>query len=159
MPPPRNSSRQLTLSNMIHNAVPYAIVFGVVWLMFGAKKHANLATTKIVARTLPPPPPRQPSSFRLPLCSSPSSSPKSANELGCPVEECGGAFFTNYLADELVQLDVNSHTEPPKGGWREEGEEGGEGGGDESDLRPLPPVATAADCCQSCRDNPQCNVW
>ena len=41
MPPPRNSSRQLTLSNMIHNAMPYAIVFGVVWLMFGAKKRAN----------------------------------------------------------------------------------------------------------------------
>ena len=156
--PPRSSSRPAatptTLAERIHNAVPYAIFFGLVWLMFGgsARKHAKLATTKIAARTLPPPPPRQPSSFRLPICSLPSSSAKASTELGCPVEECGGAFYANYLADELVQLDVNSHTAPPQGGWRE-------GDSEEGDSRPLPPVATAADCCQVCRDHPECNVW
>lgn len=141
--------------------MPYAIFFGLVYLMFGgsAKKHARLATTKIASRALPPPPPRQPSSFRLPPCSLPSSSPRSSNELGCPVDECGGAFYANYLADELVQLDVNSHAAPPEGGWRG-GEGGGGGDDDESDSRrPLPPVSTAADCCQACRDHPECNVW
>ena len=161
MPPRSSSSRPApTLAERIHNAVPYAIFFGLVYLMFGGsavRKHAKLATTKIAARTLPPPPPRQPSSFRLPLCALPSSSSfgkASSTELGCPaVEVCGGAFYTNYLADELVQLDVNSHTPPPTGGWRE-------GSEDEAiDSRPLPPVATAADCCQACRDHPECNVW
>ena len=166
MPPRRDSSRPAaTLAERIHNAVPYAVFFGLVYLMFGgsAKKHARLATSKIAARTLPPPPPRQPSSFRLPLCSLPSSSSESATELGCPAEECGGAFYANYLADELVLLDVNSHAAPPEGGWRGEGGGAGAGGAadddDGSDSRPLPPVATAADCCQACRDHPECNVW
>ena len=157
MPPRSNSSRAgtptPTLAERIHNAVPYAIFFGLVWLMFGgsARKHVKFGTTKITARSLPPPPPRQPSTYRLPLCSLPSSSPKASTELGCPVEECGGAFYANYLADELCQLDVNSHATPPTGGWRDVDEEG--------DSRPLPPVATAADCCQACRDHPECNVW
>lgn len=143
----------MTLAERLHNAVPYVIFFGLVYVMFGrsATRHAKLATTKI--RTLPPPPPRQPSNFRLPLCSLPASSPENSDERGCPVEECGGAFYTNYLADDLIQLDVNSHAKPPEGGWREDV-------GDESDSsRPLPPVATAADCCKACRDHPECNVW
>lgn len=161
--PPRNAapSRPATLAERLHNAVPYAIFFGLVYLMFGrsATKHAKLATTKIATRTLPHPPPRQPSSFRLPLCSLPASSPKNSDEQGCPSEECCGAFYTNYLADELIHLDVNSHSKPPEGGWREGGAGGGGGGGDESDSRPFPPVATAADCCKACRDHPECNVW
>ena len=164
--PPRNARQTPpTIAERISNALPYAVFLGLVYLMFGgsAKKHAEFAHSKITTRTLPPPPPRQPSTLRLPLCSLPSSSPASSDEQGCPIaEQCGGAFYANYLADELIQLDVNSHERPPEGGWREgvdEDDRGGGRGGEDSERRPLPPVATAADCCQACRDNPQCNVW
>lgn len=178
MPPRRNTNSgpgrpapQPSLSQRLQMVFPYALLVGMFYLMFGgsAKKHAKIATKNIALRTLPPPPPRQPSSFRLPLCSQlPDSKPSpSADEQGCPLEKvCGGAFYANYLADELVQLDVNSHSQPPEvfGRWRDsEGEGRGEeeDGGDPSSrlLPPLPPVATAADCCQACRDHPECNVW
>lgn len=157
--PPRAAAPRPTLSARLHAALPYVVFFAFVYLLFGnsTKKSARLAGKKIATRVLPPPPPRQPSLHRAPICSLPSSnSPANtfADDDGCPdARQCGGAFYTNYQAEELLQLDVNSHHQPPEGGWR------GATDDESEDSRPLPPVATAADCCRACRENPRCNVW
>jgi len=137
--------------------LPYVVFFAFVYVLFFGHSSRKTAT-KIATRVLPPPPPRQPSMHRQPICALPNNSPKFTDENGCPEPlQCGGAFYTNYQAEELLQLDVNSHHKPPEEGWRGTGD-------DEGDDRPLPPVATAADCCRACREfnGPQgekCSVW
>lgn len=116
-----------------------------VYLLFAGHRSSSSTASNYRSfkpRDLPPPPPREPSPFRAPLCAAPAW-PGAAlvEDVGhCP-DAAWGAVYANYQADELIKLDINSHIPGP---W--------------SADKP-PPVVSAATCAQACAAEPRCNAW
>lgn len=100
----------------------------VLYLFVGSLRGPSVKTKtsykSFTARDLPPPAPREPSPFRVPLCAAPAW-PGSAlveDMAHCPGPEWG-AVYANYQADELIKVRVRekpthrlSRSSPARGG-------------------------------------------
>ena len=112
MPPrptrPAEDALARTFNLLRHNL---GAVFGLVVLLmlFGPKLKSTASVASnyksFSPRTLPPPQPREPSPFRVPLCAAPSWPGKALVEdlSHCPPPEWG-ALYSNYQADELIKV-------------------------------------------------------